>query len=110
MLVVLLASPLAVYAEPLECSCVMWLREARGIPIYGDAKTHIPNLPIIGAEKNDILLFDYEGVRHDALVLAPYADGWMVTESNFKKCKVTTRFIGRTDPHLVGALRVKALT
>lgn len=83
----------------------MWIRETYDVPLHGDAKTHVPNLPLVGAEKNDILLFNYEGVRHDAIVITSSASGWYVAESNFKKCRATTRFISREDPHLLGALR-----
>lgn len=58
-----------------------------------------PNTPpFVGA----VALFDYDGVRHAALVTGIYGNYFTVKETNYKKGKYTERTIAWSDYRLLG--------
>ena len=105
--------PASVFALPVECYCVLFLRERMGVNIRGDAWTLYPNTERRFARAGDVILFDYGGVGkdHAALItgfLEPKEGDIYVkiVESNFKRCKVTTRTVSIYDPTVKGVLRL----
>jgi len=86
--------------EGTYCSCVLYL-QSLGKDVRGDAynATTTHSEPSVG----DIAVMRYPGqLGHVALVTAVTADGFWVTESNYKKCQKTERFIPNDYPRLVG--------
>lgn len=97
-------------AQSVQCSCVVGLRELWGINIHGDASKIVPNLfpgyqgQIVGV--GDVILFDYNGVGHVALIMKVTRTGFMVVEYNFKRCQQTIREVQYTDSAIRGYLWV----
>ena len=110
-LLIPLFAPFQALAAPLECYCVMWLREARGHSIKGDAWTLRPSKPITQATEGDILL-TWEGPGHAAEIVGfeglikigdfTHPAYIRVIESNFKKCEVGVRLIPWDSPEIRG--------
>lgn len=81
-----------------ECSCVVYVR-SRGLNIVGNASDQIPNsIPTIGAG----IIFDYSNTGHIAIIENINEKGFIVSESNFKRCKKGTRLIPFNDPAIKG--------
>jgi hypothetical protein len=81
----------SVYKDPVECECVRWIREVKGIPIKGNANT-IPRTadkPYAGG----VLLMQYGNVSHAAFIVAPLPGCILVEQANKERCKVTTECI-----------------
>jgi hypothetical protein len=87
------------------CSCIVFLQN-KGILIKGDAIDQVPNLHLTEAVEGDILLFDYEGIGHAALILQKYNGVWFVEEANYKEGEYTQRTIEFGDKSVVGAMRL----
>ena len=81
------------------CSCILYLREVLGVPIYGDAHTISANSY---PAKGHVILLKYKGISHAAYILETYPGGVFVKESNYKHCKVTERFIAWNSPEIRG--------
>lgn len=104
------------YAAPVQCECIRALRELQNIPIRGDAWTHTPNLPILHAQYNDVVLFDYGGKGRDHgakfLDFGGYVDRgsylaptfFRVWECNYTRCECGIRIVQIDDPTIKGAL------
>jgi hypothetical protein len=86
---------------------VSYLRERLNVPIRGDAWTHVPNTPILQAERNDVLLFDYGGTGkdHAALITGFLGEYFTIIEANYKRCQVTERLVHYQDPTIKGILK-----
>lgn len=109
--------PWAAFALPVECYCVMWLRESRGVKINGDAWTIKPNIEKVDLRKGDVILFDYGGIGKDhvAQVVSfkqEHLHGGVyvrksirVIEANYGRCKVGYRDIDWDDPAIKGGYR-----
>lgn len=81
-----------------SCSCVQFVK-AMGVKVKGDASAIAPNgPPTIGG----LVLFDYNGVGHVALIESFTSTGIHVKEANFEKCRVTERDVSFDDPHVRG--------
>ena len=90
-----------VVLEPKEeenCSCVQYARQFLDVP-RGDAKDLKPNSkPIVGGA----ILFSYSSDDHIAIIKDVVDDGWIVTEANFKRCKITERKVLFNDKFIRG--------
>lgn len=91
--------------EGLECYCVMWLREARGIAIHGDAWTIAPTHKLADAQTGDVLLLEYPGTSHAALITGFSAKGILIEEVNYRRCRHTTREIDLGSESIRGVYR-----
>ena len=107
--------PVEVFAAPLTCECVRWLREAQGVPIKGDAWTLTPTHSVKNADMGNVLLTT-EGPGHAALIIGfegQVAAGSYthpafirVLETNYTRCKVGTRLIAWNDPKIKGVIHI----
>lgn len=89
------------------CSCVLWLRSAFGVPVYGDAADLRPNITLYEARSGDLALFKYKsGIGHVAIIESFGAGFFTVREANYKKCEEGRRDVKLDDPALVGFLRL----
>lgn len=107
LLLIPLLWPKIALGAPLECYCVMYLRERLGVPIRGDAWTIQPNIPINMIVEGDVLVFYYPstGVYHVG-VSTKVKDGFITfAESNYHHCKPSTRTVHYTDPSIKGVYR-----
>jgi len=105
--------PVMAYAQ-VECECIRYLREVRGLNVRGDAYTLVPNRNLANAEIRDVLLFDIGREDHGAEILGFEGEQLLngivvprfirIIESNFKRCKVTVRTVEWTDPSIKGVL------
>lgn len=75
------------------CSCVLYLRKYLGVPVYGDAWDLAPNVPKADVQEGDVAIIDYPNTSHVALIVDVEGDTVKIKESNFKRCKETTREI-----------------
>lgn len=105
-----LLAPQMVWAAPVECFCVLYLRTRLHVEVRGDAWTIMPNADIKYARAGDVLLFDYGGYGEDhvALITGFYqgSDLWVnIAESNFYSCKPSTRTVRLNDPSVRGIYR-----
>lgn len=113
--------PTAVFAAPITCECVRYLREVLGADIRGDAWTQVPNKPTQNVEVGDVLLTKYGKVSHASLVIDVQREvdevidaenfttkvvGVTVAESNYVKCTPGTRTIAISDVHIRGVKAV----
>jgi hypothetical protein len=89
------------------CFCVKWIRTHMGVFIQGDAWKQVPNSSVFGAERNDVLLFDYGGTGkdHAALITGFLGEYFTIIEANYKRCQVTERLVHYQDPTIKGVLR-----
>lgn len=106
---VALVLPSVTNAAPVQCECVRYLREVMGVQIKGDAWTIRPNAETRFARAGDVLLTN-EGPGHAALITGFFepveGDIWAkVTETNFSRCKPTTRMIRLSDKEVRGLYR-----
>ena len=98
-------APLATSTESLggdsKCSCVTWLRTAKGIPIRGDAINIQPNVdrPYVGG----VVLMKFGTTGHAALIthILPSGALWVI-QANRIKCKVTEGVVFPNDPRVRG--------
>ena len=83
------------------CSCVQYMK-ARGAPIPNgfDANEILPNTPepVVGA----LVLIDYENIGHVAMITEVGSTTISITESNYERCKITSRTIDRSDAKIRG--------
>lgn len=91
--------------DPLLCRCVQWLRERRGINIRGDAWTIEGNVKLADAQIGDVILLDYSGLAHAALITGWSGKGAIVEEANFKRCQRTVREVDLGSEHIRGIYR-----
>lgn len=109
--------PFYTLAAPVQCECIRWLRQVRGIDIKGNAWEIWPNTAPRNAEIGDVVLFDYGGVGKDhgaeitgfrgemlldGYVVPRYID---IIETNYKSCTPGIRTIEWTDIHIKGVFR-----
>lgn len=84
------------------CSCVVYVREIKGIDFQGDAYTAQPNyfgVPFVG----DLAIFHYPDISHLAFVEEVYINGnFKVSEWNYLPGQATTRIIMADDEFLIG--------
>lgn len=88
-------------SEWVVCSCVATARlKVPNLP-RGDAKTLIPNSSMQNAE---IIILEYSGVRHLAVIEKIRNDGILVFEGNFKPCTINNRLIpwSEVEKNLIG--------
>ena len=52
--------------------------------------------------KGNVVLLNYNGIGHAALILEMYPGGFYVRETNFEKCRQTERLIEFDDPAIRG--------
>jgi len=87
------------------CSCILYIK-SKGIPIKGNAWDLIPNYwgtPTTG----DVALFKYASTSHAAYVEGAMPSGhFLVSECNYRKATCGERIISKTDPFLIGFIRV----
>lgn len=109
-----------VYALPVQCYCVGYLNRVLGVDVHGNANTLRPNRPLSDVQAGDVILLRYGSVSHAAVATKvrskgdAMADGSYhtqpieieVRESNYVRCKATTRTLSISDPHIRGILRV----
>lgn len=83
-----------------SCSCIQ-MAKALHVPIPKgyNAWDIIPNGP---PAKGGLIVFSYHGVRHVAVIQSFGTEGIVVRESNYTPCKIGTRTISYSDPHIVG--------
>ena len=82
------------------CSCVLGLQH-QGINIKGHARDLVTNsAPFIGA----VAKFYYKNTNtyHAALITKFTDKGFIIYETNFKKCQETKREVLWSDPALIG--------
>lgn len=87
------------------CSCVLFLRERLGVDIHGDAGTIIPNIPLAEASVGDVILLDYDGTGHAALITKVTGKGFIVHEANYKHCQEGNREVDVTRESIRGFYR-----
>lgn len=109
LVAVLMAVPTFSYALPVECYCVLYLREVMGVDIHGDADRQVANIPRTDVDSGDVVLLKYSNAYHVALVTKALTTGgeiWVsVTEANYHECAVDTRVIPLSDMHIRGIYR-----
>lgn len=83
--------------DALACNCYAYVRSL------------IPSLPLANklegnspAKAGAVAIFDYHGLPHYGIVVSISGDGFMLQDSNFKKCKYLTHFISWNDPAIEG--------
>jgi len=74
------------------CECVRYMREVLGVNIKGDAGTHEPNITFLDLQYGDVVIMQYD-VPHEGMYVSQNNDGILIKESNFRKCKESTRRI-----------------
>jgi len=85
--------------DPVACSCVLYAQQFLDLPKNTNAIDLISNSqPTIGGG----ILLNYNGVGHIAVIMKFEKDGFLVKESNYKKCEYTTRIIKYDDKAIVG--------
>ena len=87
--------------EPYDvrCFCVTFIREKYGVNIKGDANTIKPNS---SPREGGVVLTRYNGISHVSYIEKFTQEGYLVTESNFKECQITSRVIPYNYPFIVG--------
>lgn len=90
---------LGVPEVPAEnCLCVRYVRN-RGLNVKGNAKDLVPNsVPTVGGG----VLFKYPKYSHIALIEKLGKDRMFISESNYRKCQITTRWINYDDKFIIG--------
>lgn len=113
-----LATPFVVFALPVQCECVRWIRETQGVNIHGDAANLVGNIPEKTIDVGDVLLFHYGKEDHAALVIgfegqvALPEQGVVIPkyilihESNYYSCQESYRSISYFDPAIKGVLHI----
>ena len=97
-------APIEVVLPPREeyninCYCVTFARQYIPDLPKGNADSFKPNtFPVFGGA----VLFDYEGVSHIAVISSLEANGFWVTEANYKHCTRTVRLVKYNDPAIKG--------
>lgn len=103
--------PIEIPAEPrvreaptdrVECRCVSYLRIKLGVPISGDAKDIVPNTELADITIGTVILFNYDGVFHAAVIISLHRDEAVILESNYRHCEETRRTIKLSDPAIRG--------
>ena len=85
---------------PILCSCMKGLM-AQGIKLKGNAIDLVPNSTPI---KGGVVKLIYNGVGHAAKIIKFTKTGMIVKETNYSRCKWTTREIAFNDPAVAGFL------
>lgn len=81
-----------------ECSCVVYA-QSRGLAVSGNADDILPNSPpIVGGG----ILFQYPQAGHIALIRNITDTGFIIEESNYKRCKKTERLVDFNDKYIRG--------
>lgn len=99
---VLVLIPLSSYASLTQdqlCSCVIYaISQGVKIPPKTNSWDLRPNsYPQVGG----LALLDYN-VEHVAVIQQVSDYGFLIKETNFKKCQFTSRWISWLDPHIRG--------
>jgi hypothetical protein len=81
------------------CSCVLYARALIPNLPRGNASDFKPNGP---PQIDGLVLLDYDGVAHVAVITGFTADGIIVSEGNYHHCKKDTREIPLSDIHIRG--------
>lgn len=91
--------PKKAYSDRLECYCVKWLREFKGVDIRGDASTIKPNsIPVVGG----VVLLRYKGSSHAAYIEKMTDEGFVISDANYTPCAVSLRTLPYNDSHIYG--------
>ncbi len=81
------------------CSCVVYARSLiHGLP-RGNASDFKPNGQ---PQVNGLVLLNYDGIAHVAVILSFTKNGVLVSEGNYHRCKKDTREIDLSDTHIIG--------
>lgn len=91
--------------DEVLCQCVLYLRLRHSVPIYGNADTLKPNIPLSQATVGDVLLLDYHGLAHAALITGFGAKGPIVFEANYHACQESVREVDLSREQLRGVVR-----
>ncbi len=84
-----------------KCQCVRYAR-GRGLNVKGNAEDLIPSsMPFVGGGA----LFKYPQGSHLAYIESIKGSGFWVSESNYRRCKITSRFVQFDDKYLIGFIR-----
>lgn len=81
------------------CSCVKYARTLIPNLPRGDASDFKANGP---PQVGGLVLLDYDGTGHVAVITGFTADGITVSEGNYHHCEKDTRIILLNDPHIIG--------
>lgn len=96
--------PEVVHTDPgfsIECYCVWWIRESKGVPIRGNAYAIEPNVD--HAIPGGVVLLEYENVSHAAYIKAILPNGSLyIEEANYEPCEVTERVIDPDEYNIRG--------
>jgi len=86
--------------QTVLCSCVKFARFKGALIPYGtNASNFIPNsTPHVGG----VAIFRYPNDYHVAYVTALNADTFSIEETNYHRCKKSTRLVSYDDPNLIG--------
>ena len=85
--------------NPVACSCIIYASQFIDLPKNTDAIDLISNSqPYIGGA----ILLKYGNLGHIAIIIDFKEDGFLVKESNYKRCEYTTRLIPFDDKHITG--------
>lgn len=85
----------------VECECVRWLREVRGIDIRGHAKDLQPNVdkPYPGG----VVLIEYPNTSHAGEIIGTLINGDIYyISANESECEVTYNTIKHDSPRIRG--------
>jgi len=84
-----------------ECSCVVYARN-KGLHIKGNASEQVPNsMPAVGGG----ILLKYPNASHIAIIKDITDEGFLVSESNFYRCKKSERLISFNDKFIKGFIK-----
>lgn len=81
------------------CSCVRYTRLL--IPELPTIATPAALAPNAIGGLGDAVLFDYNEA-HIATIIQVLSEGFVIAESNFHHCRLSTRYIRWDDPHIRG--------
>ena len=72
--------------DSIFCSCVLTVNSlVSNLPLI-DAKDFEPNIANSGARVGDLVLESYPDIEHIALITDVNAEGFIVSEGNYRKC------------------------
>jgi len=95
-------TPIVEEYDPVKCSCVIFASQFLDLPKNTDAIDLKPNnQPAVG----NGILFNYNGVGHIAIITGYKENGFLVKESNYNECKISTRVVSFNDKSIVGFIK-----
>jgi hypothetical protein len=88
-----------VVIDELACNCYRFVRsKVPSLPLTKDLKSNL-GAPEVGAV---VIQRFSSGLMHYAVITEVTGDTFVVKESNYRKCKYTTRTLSTADPHVIG--------